>query len=295
MDNAAYGKSGSATCVAVKFGEHHAVECLGGINCILTCHGIDNEQDFAGVHSFFDGFDLVHHLFVDGQTACRIDYYKVVVVAAGVFKSAAGYTYGIFDILFCINLHADGISKYFQLVDSGRAVYVAGNKQRPHSLFTFQLLRQLSGECGFTGTLQSGHKDYGRFPCKVQGSDVAAHKLGKLIMDNLDHQFAGFDGVDYVAAKSFLLDCVGESLCHFIVYVGVDKRAAYVLECFCNVYFSDTAFAFEQFETALEPVAKFFEHIADGVVLSVEGVYSVFWKRFRIIVSQACLWLYRGR
>ena len=81
-------------------------------------------------------------------------------------------------------------------------------------------------------------------------------------MDNLDHEFARLDCVDDVLTEGFLLDGVGECLGYFIVDVGVDERTSDVLKGFGNVDFGDFALAFEDFETAFEPVAEFFKHRA---------------------------------
>ena len=82
----AYTECGTATGIAVKFGKDDTVKVqafvkrLGGIDSILTGHGINNEEYFLGRDSGFDGCNLGHHLLVDRQTSGGIDDKDIVAV-----------------------------------------------------------------------------------------------------------------------------------------------------------------------------------------------------------------------
>ena len=57
--------------ITVELGQHYAVkveafvELFGCVDRILSGHRVYHEQNFVGLDGFFDGSDLIHHLFVD--------------------------------------------------------------------------------------------------------------------------------------------------------------------------------------------------------------------------------------
>ena len=74
-------------------------------------------------------------------------------------------------------------------------------------------------------------------------------------MDDLDHHFAGLDGIEHVASERLGLDRIGELLGDLIVYVGVEQSPAYVLERLRYIYFCDFALTFQELEASLESFA----------------------------------------
>ena len=65
-------------------------------------------------------------------------------------------------------------------------------------------------------------------PLHVKRSLLAAHKLGELVVNNLNHQFLRLKGIDDILTYSLLLHGVGEGFSHFIVHVGFDKGATHL-------------------------------------------------------------------
>lgn len=80
-------------------------------------------------------------------------------------------------------------------------------------------------------------------------------------MHDLYHQLTGLDSVYHILAQSLLLYGIGKCFRHLIVDVGIDKSATHVFERLGNVDFGNTALAFEELETTLKSIAKFFEHV----------------------------------
>ena len=81
-----------------------------------------------------------------------------------------------------------------------------------------------------------------------------AHEQGKFVTDYLGHHLPRLDGGQHVGAEGLLLYLVGEGLGYLIVHVGVDERAAYLLERFGNVDFGNPSFALQYLERPLQPV-----------------------------------------
>ena len=63
----------ATACVAVELGEHDAreaeefVEALGRLDGVLADHGVDDEQDVAGVDGVLDRGELLHERLVDRE------------------------------------------------------------------------------------------------------------------------------------------------------------------------------------------------------------------------------------
>ena len=99
-------KSRTTTGVTIQFGQYHTVEVqtfvkfFGCIDGILSCHGVYHEQNFVRIDRFFDSGDLVHHLFVYGQTSGCIDDYEVISFGFGFLNGVLCNLYRIFAVQF---------------------------------------------------------------------------------------------------------------------------------------------------------------------------------------------------
>ncbi len=125
--------------VAVQLGQHHAVEAdpfgegIGGVDCVLTDHGIDHEQDLGGLHRVTNVGGLLHQFGVDTQPASGVDDHHVEQLGGGmldrcprhrdrVTHTAAG--------LGSEDLHTGAFTDHLQLGDRVRALQVSGDEQR---------------------------------------------------------------------------------------------------------------------------------------------------------------------
>lgn len=78
------GERGTASGVAVELGEHDTVEAdavaegLGGVDRVLTDHGVDDEEDLVGADGVADVRGLLHQLLVDAEAAGGVDDHDVV-------------------------------------------------------------------------------------------------------------------------------------------------------------------------------------------------------------------------
>ena len=61
------------------------IKIFGGIDGALTRHGIGDEQGFNRPGEILDRFDFFHELFVDRQSARRVEHYDVVAFLASGF------------------------------------------------------------------------------------------------------------------------------------------------------------------------------------------------------------------
>ena len=75
----AYRKRRAAASVAIHLGEHHAgerqllVKLVGGVDRVLSSHGVGHEQDFLRIEHLLQRLHLVHQLIVDVQAAGGVD------------------------------------------------------------------------------------------------------------------------------------------------------------------------------------------------------------------------------
>ena len=161
-----HGERRTASGIGIELGHQHArdaecfVECLCNIDGILTGHRINDEHDLIRLCFCLDIFQLIHELFVDMQTARRIENDDIVVVILRVFHALHGDIDRV-DLTEIkdrdLRLSADDL----ELVDRGRTVNVTGDEQRMMTVL-FELLCELGAVRRFTGALQAAEHDDGR-------------------------------------------------------------------------------------------------------------------------------------
>ena len=227
---------------------------------VQTLQDVIHEECFAGIDCFLDSLDFIHHLLVDSESSGGIDNHEVVAVSLGVVYGAASNTDRVFNAVLGVNVHPNRLCQNFELVNSGRAIYVACYKERTHRLLCLEFFCELAGESGLTRTLKARHEYYGGAARYSEGRGVATHKACELVVHDFNHELARLDSVYNVLAEGFLFYGVGKCLGDLVVDVGVDKGAAHIFESFGYVYLGDSTLTFKKLETALKAVAKFFEH-----------------------------------
>ena len=160
-DNGTNTDGCTTTGVAVELGQHHTikietvVELFGGVDRILTCHGVNHEKCLVGVDRILQTLYLVHHLLVDGQTAGGIDDHHIIGVGLGLTDGILGNGNHIPALRLRIDGHIDLCSHHLELLDSGRTINVARHEQRILMFLVLEHVGQLSTESGLTRTLQS--------------------------------------------------------------------------------------------------------------------------------------------
>ena len=153
---------------SVEFGEDDAVEIeagvelFGGVDGILSCHGVDDKEGFVGLGSRFDCCDLTHQGFVDGETAGGVDDDGVVAFGFGFLNGGQRN----FDRVALFEIHEDGhldlFSQHTELFDGGRTIGVAGCEDWSAVLLRFEEKGKFSRKGGLTRTVKAGHEDDGR-------------------------------------------------------------------------------------------------------------------------------------
>ena len=227
FDGIAYGEGGTATGIAIEFGEHDAVvvdafvEGFGGVDGVLSGHGVNDEKGFLRIEMFFEGGDLGHHGFIDGETAGGIDDDDVDTLGLGVADGFLCDIDGVEVALFGEDGHADLAAEGLELADGGGAIDVAGDEHDVFGAFCFQMVGQFGAEGGFAGALQTCDEDDGGSAFDVDVNGVATHQFGELFVDDFDHELTWFDALDDVATQGFGFDFVGKFLGDGIADVGV--------------------------------------------------------------------------
>ena len=154
--------------------------------------------------------------------------------------------------LFGVDLHADLTAEHLQLVDGGRTVDVARHEQYLTPSLAFEERGQLARKGRFARTLQTRDEDHGGGAFQPDVGGRAAHQGRQFVAHDLGHHLTRLDGFQHVLSECFGLHFVGESLGYLVVDVGVDQRAADLLEGLRDVDFRDAAFALEEFERPFE-------------------------------------------
>ncbi len=113
-----------------------------------------------------------------------------------------------------------------ELVDRGGALGVARGDRHRLTL-VLELKRELRRCRRLARALQPGHQDHRR---SLRGEDQippgAAHQLGELLVDHLDHHLARIEALEHPGADGLLTDAGDEVLRDLEVDVGLEQREA---------------------------------------------------------------------
>ena len=141
------------------------MELVGGVDRVLSGHGVGDEEDLLRVEEFLQRLHLLHQLLVDVEAAGGVHDEHV---AAGVHRFTPRFFGQPFDrrsVCFSnfalVNLRLDRLRHNCQLLARGRAIDVHGNQQRTMAA-VLEPVRQLARGRGLAGTLQASHQHHGR-------------------------------------------------------------------------------------------------------------------------------------
>ena len=248
------GKGGTATGITIHLRQDHAIEIkslierLGSLDGILTGHGIHHEENFGRIHRPLDGSDLIHHLLIHGQTAGSINDYDRKTLSLGLCYSILRNLYRILDTILSINRDTGLLAHDLQLVDGCRTIDVARGQKHLHALLRLAEVRKFRGKSRLTGTLETGNQDNAGITLNINVLGTAAHELGELIMDNLDHHLLRFHGRQHILAHRLVLHAVAEFLRHLVAHVGIKQRLANVLYSLGDIDFRNFSLSLENLE-----------------------------------------------
>ena len=111
-------------------------------------------------------------------------------------------------------------------------------------LLLLEHVGQLAGERCLTGTLKARHQDNGRLLLQLEFRSLTSHKLGELIMYNLNHELTGLHSRQHIHTQGFFLHRIGKGFSHLIVDISIEQCPAHVLKGLGDVDFCDLSFAF---------------------------------------------------
>ena len=253
-------------CIAVHLGENHAgdiqqiIEGGSHVDGVLTQHGVNHQKDFCGTCSFTDIGELRHQFLVHVEASGCIQKYHVVAVLIRVHQSGLG------------NLHrGNGVThgeyrdiqlrtNHFQLLDSGRAVNVAGDQQRTFALF-FIHTGQLGTVGGFTCALQTYHHDDGRrLRRNLQLCLGSTHEIDQLIVDDFDNLLGGNQTFQNLGTDGTFGYGFDEFAHNLEVYVCFQKCELDFPHSFLNVGFGQLSLILEFFECVGQFIGQAVEH-----------------------------------
>src|SRR6185503_11529485 len=111
---------------------------------------------------------------------------------------------------------------------------------------------QLAAGGSFTGTLQTGHQDYGRrLRGKLEPGSVFAEHRNELVAHDLYNLLGRRERRQNFRSNSFLADVLGQLANYAEVNVSFEQGHTDFTQRIRNVFFSERAFAAEVFEYAL--------------------------------------------
>ncbi len=229
------GQGRTTAGVTVELGEDHAVEAdavaegLGGVDGVLTDHGVDDEQDLVGADRVPDVRGLLHHLGVDTEAAGGVHDHDVVDLGLGEVDGVLGDLHRVADAVARLRrVHRDtgALGDDAQLVDGVGALEVGGDQQRGVALL-LEPPAELAREGGLTGTLETGQHDHGgRLLGEPQTPGLAAEDGDQFLVDDLEDLLGGVERPGDLGPERALLDVLDELAHDGQRHVGFEERDA---------------------------------------------------------------------
>ncbi len=247
-------KCRSSTCITIELGENYTSQwqyfCkgFGGIDRILSLHGIDDKQCFSRLQQLFQLTDFPHHGFVDTQSSGGIDDYHVMMMLTCKIQGCSTDFSRLPAGLYREEIGSGLFSQQRQLIDCRGAINVAGHQQDLF-LLIHQPFRQFAAAGGFTGTLQPCHEnDSRRSNIQIEFRLVAAHDGDQLLMNNTDECLARREFVQYFVTDCTLLDLLDEYFDDRQGYICLDQGHAYLAQRILNIAFSQACLTTQRFD-----------------------------------------------
>ena len=231
---------------------------MGRVDCVLTGHGVDDQECVVGADCVADLADLPHQFFVDRKTPRRIDEDDVSAGALGFLDRLAG------DIDRVGRLgedrHADLAAKGAELFDRSRTLKVGTDEQRIATL-PFKPLRELGGVGGLTSTLQAGHEhDRGRLGGISDLHRLATEARRELLKNDLDDLLGRVERLAQLFANGSLANTTDHVLGDVEVDVGLEKRQPDLAQDVIDIVLIELSTAADAAEDPVEPVRECLEH-----------------------------------
>ena len=149
-------------------------------------------------------------------------------------RRRAGADVGRLPARLGVDRDVDLLAERLELLHRGRALHVGGDQQRPRAALA-QLQRQLAGQRRLAGALQADQHDHRRAsPSRLEPARLAEH-LDQLVVDDLDDLLGRVEALEDLLADRPLADPLDEALGDLEVDVGLEQRAADLLERLVDV------------------------------------------------------------
>jgi len=263
-DDLLHRERGTTACITVQLGEDHAVdrqrgvERLGHRDGILACHCVDDEKRVARLHGMADLANLLHHLFVDGETPGGVDDQHVATDTSGLFEAE---TRGLHRVARCAeDGHADLCAEHLQLLDGGRSLQVGTDQHRLAALL-LKPRRQLGRTRGLARTLQTSHEHHGGRLAGVGDLQCLTPEQGDQFgVDDLHHLLCGVECLRHHLANRLLADAPQHVAHDRNVDVGLQQSGANLAEDFVDVGFAQATAVAQFADDGAETIAQRLEH-----------------------------------
>ena len=268
-DDPGDGQRRAAAGVTVEFGEDDPVEAdsllegHGGVDGILSDHGVDDEERLVGVGHCLDVGSLGHEFLVNAQTTSGVDDDDVVELALCLGDGVLGHLDRVADAIAGFggeDLHPGPLPDHLQLGDGIGTLEVAGGKHRGVPL-RLEPCGELAGQGRLAGTLQtSKHDDRWRILRESDGTRLATQDVDEFLVDDLDDLLGGIERLGQFLTTAAFLDGCDEFLDNTEVDVGLEQRDTDLPSRGIDVSVSETTFSTQPLERGCETVLQSVEH-----------------------------------
>ena len=222
-----------------------------------------------GLHRGVQRGDLLHHRFVDGEAARRVDDQHVVIVLARPVERRLGNRHRLLVRARREEVDADLRREQPQLLDRRGPVHVGGHEQHLLLLFWPEEARELGRRRGLAGALQSGEQDHrGRLRRERQRRRGAAHQRGEFAVHDADQRLARRQRAGDLGADRLFPDDVDEVPDHRQRDVGFEQREPHFAQRVLDVVVGEPRLSAQLLDDAGKSLGEIVEHRKSGGVRS---------------------------
>ncbi len=261
---------GAPSGVTICLGQNHArqvqrcTESSGGVDGILSRHGIDDEQALVRADGGVDLLHLGHQLFIDMQTTGGIDDEDVINASFRLFQRGASDVGRAVLRLGreVVGAHLRG--EAFELQHGRRTANVSADEENPLALPLDQPSCQFGGRGRFARTLQTGQQDdHRRLGPQIDAGPGATHQFDQLLVQDADEGLARREARGHLDADSLRLDGIDEAADDGKRYIRFQEGNPHFAQGFANILFRDAPAPAEAIQGAREPGRQIVEHGTD--------------------------------
>ena len=226
---------------------------------VLAGHRVDDEIDLVRTEPAIDLRQLAHQLFIDVQSAGRIEDHHLDAAGLGLADGGLAEGHRVLGGQVGIDGNAELLAQDLQLLDGGRTLQVGGDEHRLAAAL-LEHPAQLAAGGRLAGALQAAKHQDGQVRLEVQRVVHRAHQVDQLLMDDGDELVRRVQRLEDRFAHGLIGDPGDEILGDVDADVGFQQRPLHQGEPFAHIRLGQASASAERLDGRRDVFLQGFEH-----------------------------------